>query len=371
MAAPQVEKPEYLPEQINRHAGQRARADIDNVSFIMSDAVKDKAGNIVQAGPIGSQKPPQIGTGLAAAGQQLQTTLLDMAGTGQSTVPSNAAADAIKQVNERQDDAFQPLMQNSMSALKSACEAWIDGAQLLYFSNERSLRVQSQDGSYSQVKTLEYEMNDKQEYGPFKNSCRGKYTVQVKVGESYKNKKEAELETTLKMLQYTDANSPQGQMLLNQAIMSTTGEGGSSARKVARYQMMNDMMMMGIDPEPENEEEEAYVERKMQEMSQPKPPTPFEQAELNNSQAKLLEQQNREAERAVNEGKVMLDAQGKQEKLESDLMVAAKKLEQEDRKIDNAKEDDIVKNAISIREMELKSNQEQNANIAANMQTVS
>ncbi|MGL5488196.1 MAG: portal protein, partial [Shewanella sp.] len=39
-AAPQVSKPEYAPEQIARHANQRARADIDNVPFLLSDPLR-------------------------------------------------------------------------------------------------------------------------------------------------------------------------------------------------------------------------------------------------------------------------------------------------------------------------------------------
>lgn len=294
MAASQVEKPEYTPEQIARHAGQRARADIDNVPFVLSDPIKDKSGNIAHLGPIGKQMPPQIGTGLAAAGQELKNSLFEMSGTGQSTVPSNASADAIQQVNERQDDSFQPLMQNSIAAIKSACECWIDAAKALYFSNERSIRVQAQDGSYSQVRTVQYSMNENGEYGPFKNAARGKYSVQVKIGESFKNKKEAELETTLKMLQYTDASTPQGQMLLNQAIMATTGEGGSDARRVARFQMIDSMLSMGIDPEPKTDEEKEYIIRKMkqaqQQMGQPDP-----QTVLALSEAKAREDEGRAA----------------------------------------------------------------------------
>ncbi|HHZ68767.1 MAG TPA: hypothetical protein EYN54_00460, partial [Methylococcaceae bacterium] len=192
MAAPQISKPEYTPEQIAKHAGQRARADIDNAAFVMSDPIRNEDGSIAHLGPISQTKPPELGSGLAAAGQLLDSTLTDMAGTGQSTLPSNVAADAVRQINERQDDTFQPLMQNSMQAIKACCEVWIDAAQLLYFSNAKSIRVIASDGSHSQVTTLEYGMDSNENYGPFKNAAKGKYTVQVKAGESYKAKKEAE-----------------------------------------------------------------------------------------------------------------------------------------------------------------------------------
>lgn len=310
---PQIEKPEYLPEQIQRHATQRSRADIDNVPYIMSDIAYDKNDNPI-VGPIGKSTPPQIGTGMAAAGQQLESILYEMSGAGQSTVPSNASEGAIQQVNERQDDGFQPLMQNSMDAIRSLCEAWIPAAQKLYFSNQRNLRVQANDGSYSQVKTLEYDTDSEGNYGPFKNSARGRFSVQVKVGESFKSKKEAELDTTLKMLQYADTGSPQGQMLLNQAILSTTGEGGDRARKVAKFQMIDSLIMLGIDPDPENDEEKAYIEQKVQQMQQQQEPSAemlFAQAEMKKAQVDEINLQTSQFKAETERMKAQADLQTK------------------------------------------------------------
>jgi hypothetical protein len=373
MAAPQVEKPEYTPEQIAKHAGQRSQADVDNAAFVMSDPILNTDGSIAHVGPIGTQKPPQVGTGLMAAGQQLGSDLLDMAGTGQTTLPSNASGDAVQQVNDRNDDAFQPLMQNSIAAIKTACEVWIDAAQKLYFSNQRSLRVQAVDGSYSQVTTLEYDTDDNGVYGPFKNNAKGRYTAQVKVGESYKSKKEAELETTLKMLQFADTNTPQGQMLLNQAIVSTTGEGGERSRKVANYQIMDSMIALGLDPEPKTEEEKQYVEQKVTQMQQaaqnqqPDAAMVMAQAEMLKGQADMLEQQNRQAEIQLQAGKVQADAQGKQVKQMSDDQYNFIKAQQDQQKIDNKAFDDQQKNAIKLTEVEVNAGLELNKQVSQNV----
>ena len=141
MAAPQVSKPEYTPQQIAKHANQRARADIDNVPFVMSDPLTDKDGNIAHLGPIGMSQPPMIGTGLAAAGQFLEQNLQQAGGMGQASVPSNTSNEAIQNVNERQDDAFLPIVKNTLHSIKAQCEAWIPAAQTLYFTNQRRLRV--------------------------------------------------------------------------------------------------------------------------------------------------------------------------------------------------------------------------------------
>ena len=52
MSKPQIPKPEYLADQIKAHASQRARADIDNVPFVLSDIAYDKNQNPI-VGPIG------------------------------------------------------------------------------------------------------------------------------------------------------------------------------------------------------------------------------------------------------------------------------------------------------------------------------
>jgi hypothetical protein len=307
IAAPQIQKPEYLPEQMARHGANRARADIDGVPYLLSDPVKDVNGNITHVGPIGQQQPPQLGSGLAAAGQLLQGDLMEMSGSGQSTVPANASEGAIQQVNERQDDAFQILIQSSMAAIKAACEVWLDAAKVHYFSNSRSLRVVSADGSYSQVKTLQNEMSKDGVYGAFKNNAIGSYSVQVKAGETHKSKKEAELDTTLKMLQFADTGTPQGQMLLNQAIMATTGEGGEKARKIANYQTIDLLLSMGIDPEPETDEEKQYIEMKMQ-SSQSQQPSAQEQAMLMEGKAREMEGQAAIQNEVNDANKIQIDA---------------------------------------------------------------
>jgi hypothetical protein len=317
------------------------------------------------------QNPPEVGSGLMAAGQQLNSDLIDMAGTGQSTLPSNAAADAVRQVNERQDDAFQPLMQNSMEAVRAACEVWINAAQKLYFSNQRSLRVMSADGSFSQVKTMEYDIDDNGVFAPTKNSANGRYAAQVKVGESYKSKKEAELETTLKMLQFADTNTPQGQLLMNQAIISTTGEGGARSREVAKYQVIDNMIMLGLDPKPESDEEKEYVQRKLQQLeqaaAQPKQEDPVVMLERMKEQTLQMVQQNKQTEHQIQIAKLQTEAEGKGAKLQSEILTNARKLELEQEKIDNTKSDNDYKNALSTLELELQAQKDLNAELMQNI----
>lgn len=266
MAAPQVSKPEYTPEQIARHASQRASADIDNTPFLMSDPMVDANGNVTHVGPIGMSQPPMIGTGLAAAGQFLEQNLQQMGGMGQATTPSNTSGEAIQNVNERQDDAFLPLVKNVLHSIKAQCEAWIPAAQSLYFTNQRRMRVLESDGTYTQVTTLEMTQDEQGNYGPYGNNAKGKYSVQVEQGEAYKDAREAERLSMMEMLQYVGSDTQFGQLIAMSAMALTTGEGGDRMRKIARYKTLELAMMGGYPVEPENEEEEAFMQQTMQKM---------------------------------------------------------------------------------------------------------
>ena len=269
MAQPQVETPEYLPEQVQRFAEMHASRTQENYAYLMSDPVKDKAGNITHVGPVGKHMPPQLGTGLQAGIQFLNDNLTEQGGSGASTVSANTSGEAIKEVNQRADDSYQPMFQNAMQSLKAACETWICAAKKLYFKNERTLRLEGPDGSYSQIKTMQYEFDqDKQMYGPFKNSCKGNYDVVIKTGESHKSKKEADRQSNLEILQFADTSTPMGQLTLNNLIMTTTGEDTQDSRRIARFQNLEIMLSMGLDPQPKTDEETQHVEMLIQRQQQ-------------------------------------------------------------------------------------------------------
>lgn len=375
MAQPQTTTPEYLPEQVQRFASQFANHTVDNYPYLMTDPVKDSGGNITHMGPVGLHQPAQMGTGLQAAMQFLDANITQQGGTGQSTVPSNASADAIKQVNEREDDSYQPMFQNAMQSLKAACEVWIPAAKELYFTNERTIRLEGPDGSYSQVKTMQYEMDQESEqFGPFKNSCRGQYDVSIKVGESHKSKKEADRAANLEILQFTETNTPMGQMTLNNLILTTTGEDTADARRIARFQNLGIMLDMGIDPQPKTDEErkhlEGLIQQKQQAAQNPQPDAAMvmAQAEMLKGQADLLEQQNRQQEMQISAGKINAEAQGRLDKLNSETAINAAKIQQEQQKIDNDAIDNATKNAIKMTELEWQAQMDLNAQVQQNQQ---
>lgn len=269
MSKPQVPKPEYLPEQIARHANQRSRADLDNVPFVLSDIAYDKTGNPI-VGPIGQTQPPQIGTGLAAAGQFLNDQIQQGSAIGANTAPSNTSGEAIQQVNERQDDTILPAVKSITHSIKASCSTWIPAAQKIYFSKSRKIRVQEVDGNYSQVSTMEMTALPDGRIGPYGNNPIGKYSVSVKTGEAYKDSRKAQRETMIEMLNYVDSATDLGQMIAMSALTLTDGEGGDKVREIAKYKMIDTQIGMGvpINQQDFSEEELQYIQSKMMQIQE-------------------------------------------------------------------------------------------------------
>lgn len=322
MAAPQVSKPEYAPEQIARHAGQRARADIDGTPFVMSDPIRNKQGDITHVGPIGMHQPPQMGSGLAAAGQFLEQNLQQSGGMGQASLPSNASGEAIQNVNDRQDDAFLPIVKNVLHSIRAQCEAWIPAAQSLYFTNQRRLRVLESDGTYTQVTTMEMAQDANGNYGPYGNSARGRFSVQVEQGQAYKDSRDAERQSAMEMLQYVGSDTEFGQMIAMHAMSLTTGEGGDNIRQIARFKQLELAMASGYPVEPENEKEQQFMQMTMQKMQQQAqmqqqndPMMLAAQAEMMKAQAQMQDKQVDMFNAETSRMKVMVDA----EKADADI----------------------------------------------------
>ena len=360
MAQPQVETPEYLPEQVQRFASMHQSRTVEGYAYMMSDPVKDQSGNIAHMGPVAMHNPPQIGTGMSAAMQFLNENITEQGGTGQTTLPSNASAEAVKQVNAREDDSYQPMFQNAMQSIKAACEVYIPAAKQLYFTNERSIRLEGPDGSYSQIKTVQYNDDPEMdgELSPTKNACAGNYDVIVKTGESHKAKKEADRQANLEILQYTGTDTPKGQLTVNNLILTTTGEDTADARRIARFENLGIMLQMGIDPQPKTDEEKQHLEKIAQQMQaqeqnqEPDASMVMAQAEMLKGQADLLEQQNRQAEMQIAAAKLQSESIGRQEKLKSETQLNIAKINQDQQKIDNDAADKATKNALAIAEAE-------------------
>lgn len=263
-----VQKPIFAPTQVAKYASSWARANIDDTPFLFADPLKDKDGNVLVSGPLGYQQPPQLGTGHAAVGQFLEQNLMQSNGTGQTTTPANTSGQAIQAVNDRSDDAYLPLVKNTIFAKRAECEAWIPAAQKLYFTNSVVIRVQEENGDYTNVTTMEMDTDSEGNYGPYKNNPRGQYTVQVKKGEAYKDTIEAKIQSNLELMSAVGSDTGAGQIIAYENMALLNKDSNPMIEAISRFAPLDIIIQSGFPYEPQNEEEAQYIQMRMMQMQQ-------------------------------------------------------------------------------------------------------
>ena len=262
-----TQTPLFEPTQVAKYAQSWANAGRDNLPFRFRDHLRDNNGNIIATGQDYLQ-PPQLGTGHAAVGQFLEQNLMQSNGAGQATTPANTSGQAIQQVNERTDDAYLPLVKNTIFAKRAECEAWIPAAQHLYFTNQMVIRVQEENGDYTNVNTMEMTVDADGNYGPYGNNPRGLYTVQVKKGEAYKDTIEAKIESNITLMSAVGSDTGAGQILAYENMGLLNKDSNPMIEVISRYAPLDIIIASGFPYEPQNDEEAQYIEMKKQQMAQ-------------------------------------------------------------------------------------------------------
>ena len=268
LAENQVQKPEYAPEQVQRHQKIYERMNVDDFAYYLSDPLKDQDGKIAHLGPTSMHEPPVIGTGLAGVISFLNSNVDEQGGTGQTSVSANVATATVQQVNDRADDSYQKLFQNAMQSIRSGCQTWIDAAKEIYFSNPRKLRMQNQDDTFSFVDTMQYGVDNTDSISMCVNDGKGKYQVVIKTGQSYLSKKEAARTDALEVLQYTDTSSEVGQMALLDVILNSPSETNPNLIKLVKSKQFEILISNGIMPEVETPEDKQLIQITQQRLQQ-------------------------------------------------------------------------------------------------------
>ena len=189
-------------------------------------------------------------------------------GVGQATTPANTSGQAIQAVNERTDDAYLPLVKNTIFAKRAECEAWIPAAQKLYFTNSMVIRVQEESGDYTNVTTLELDTDADGNYGNYKNNPRGLYTVKVKKGEAYKDKIEAKIQSNIELMSAVGSDTGAGQIIAYENMKLLNKDSNPMIETISRYAPLDIIIQSGFPYEPQNEEEAQYIQMKMMQMQQ-------------------------------------------------------------------------------------------------------
>ena len=270
--------------------------------------------------------------------------------------------DALRLQIDRGTGGTRKWVNALVNGIKRTCEILVQTIPPVYDTKQQFM-ILGQDGTEEMV-TLNDEVYDTQTQKMVRVNTlnKGRYKVFCDAGPAFANKMEAGLSAMLNYAAIDPSIVQTGGDLMLKSIDAPLMD-EMAARKRAQI-----LQAGGIPQEQMTDEELAAKQAAAQ---QPQPEDPVVMLERMKEENINLSHQNKAKQLELDTAKAVTEAKGKVAKLQSDILTNARKLEQSQEKIDNDAKDKFMKNAIAIAELEFQSQQEQNANIAANLQTVS
>lgn len=257
-------KPVFAPEQVQgfEHMWEQGN---QYPYYLMNRTTPD--GAELPVGPMSYIEPEQIPQATAALLELTRRNVEDVTSPGmpQDVMDPNASGKAVLAVQSRIDMQSFVYMDNLSSAHRRDGEIYESMAREVY-DTTRDVVVTGLDGNES-TETIGEEVLDLQtgQMVVLNDLSRGKFDVYVDVGPSYQSQKQAARAEMIDL--YRSAPDPQTQqILLFQMLTLMEGAHNEMLRKYAN----RNLLKMGIK-EPENEEEEAYMQQISQQAEQPDP----------------------------------------------------------------------------------------------------
>ena len=362
------EKPIFTQEQIQGYEDMYEVNGADNNYPYMKQNAFDANGNALPVGPVGYIKAPEVPPALVQSMNESRMAVDDVAGAGlpADITDVDLSGKAINALTKRLDMQSYTYQDNHKFAMRRDGEVYASMARDVHDTQQEVILVKV-DVSKSKEIINQAKMNFETMENEIVNDVSNMiFEVYADIGPAFESVK-AQTKEEIKELLNGGNLDPETHTILMAEYMTMTE--GSSFKDLRDY-FRNKLIMLGVK-KPETPEEEQMLQQAQQQQE----PSFEEQAsmkkaeaELANAQANVLEQQNRAADRDVQIGKAQLDDQGKQRKQMSDDQFNYAKATQAQQKLDDDAKDKFMKNAIAIAELEFKSQQEQNANIQANLQ---
>jgi hypothetical protein len=302
-AASGIEKPIFTPEQIGPYAQMWQNDHIDNNAFLMVNPLKDAQGNIVQTGPIGFTKSPDVPPAVAALISLTRQDVADQMGNPENgeMLQPDASGIALDLVQGRIDMGSYGFMDNAADAERRVAEIWLGMAAEVYADKGRKLRVLGKDGTRSMVEVGKKVFDTKT--GELKaevDFSRADLDVVVDIGPTSASRRAAVVRTLSSLMGSTA--DPEMQMVLgHMALANLEGEGIADLREYSRKKMV---AMGVVKPTPQEEQEIAAA------AGEPAPPDP---------QAVLAEA-------------LAMEAQAKAMKAQADTLLAAARTKESEAK---------------------------------------
>jgi hypothetical protein len=271
-----TEKPMLFPEQVTGHEAWWADDHIKNRPFLLINPIRNDAGEIVTAGPIGMTKPPAISPAMGALLQITDMDIADILGNQQmgEKMEANQSGKAVELIQTRLDMQAFIYMSNMAKAVKRGGEIWLSMAKDVFVEKGRKLKGVTKQYATESVELMQMKMKDGQAYEA-NDLSRAEFDVTVDVGPSSDSKRAATVKALTNIAMITEDPETK-QILLACAMQNMEGEGLGELREFYRRKMV----AMGVY-EPTEEDKTRMQEESANQ--QPDPNREFLAAEAKKS----------------------------------------------------------------------------------------
>lgn len=275
-----IEKPIFTNEQVSKYAVMWAEDNVKKYAYLLADPVTDQDGKIVQTGPIGYTKSPNVPPAMAALVQIAEQALSDLLGNQQAgeQLQPNLSGKAVELIQTRLDMQVFIYISNLAKSMKRCGEIWLSMMRDIAVEESRRMKTVDSSGQPGSVLLNETAFDAEKGATVVKNDItKATFDVNVDVGPSSGSKRAATVRALTGMMSITQ-DPETSQVLTAMAMLNMEGEGISEVREFFRAKLVR---MGAVKP---NEEEAAQMQE-AQAQQQPDPQSLFLMAEAEKAQA--------------------------------------------------------------------------------------
>lgn len=256
------ERPIFAPEQVEGGLGDAwARGDIDRHAYsLINPLTHPITGDMVQMGPIGYIKPPDVPQVTASLMQIANADLIEEDQDGADEVKANTSAEAMDIAASRVDAKSGIYLDNMRQSVQREGEIYFGMAREVYADEGREVETMSEDGDDGKALLGERYVTDAGAHKTRNDFTRAKYKVIVSVSEATATRRDKTVRSMLNTAEIAmkagDQELAQNSLLV--AVYNQDGEGISDLKNYVRRRGLQSGLF-----EP-NEEERAAMEQQAQ-----------------------------------------------------------------------------------------------------------
>ena len=249
------EKPIVAPEQIEPFRHEWDNDNIDNYSVLRLALIKDKDGNIIQQGPLGYTKAPEVPPVMAQLIGIISADLNEILGDNPQAeqMVSNVSGKLAELVQSYKDLPSFMYASNRAKSRRRGGEIWLGMAKELYVEVGRKMKAVSKAGKSRQVVINEPALDKDGLFYERNNFSNATFDVYSDVGPSTASTREKILQQVQGFLQYVQGDPELNKVLTLTGMKNFEGDEMSETRNWADTQLME----MGVRKPTKEEEKEA------------------------------------------------------------------------------------------------------------------